>query len=101
MTTRQVKAVAEAIEKYMDDFMLEQGQLKNAAQAAIAEIESVLDAELGTWLWEIEPHPYDSSFDVFVTNDDDEATAFWQAWADAVATLSAYLAAGGSLEETP
>lgn len=24
--------------------------------------------------WNIEPHPYDSSFDVFVTNDDQEAS---------------------------
>jgi len=23
--------------------------------------------------WEVEPHPYDSDFDVFVTNDDGEA----------------------------
>jgi hypothetical protein len=28
---------------------------------------------MSDYKWEVEPHPYDSQFDVFVTNDDGEA----------------------------
>ena len=31
------------------------------------------EAEDRVYKWEIEPHPYDSSYDIFVTDDDDVA----------------------------
>lgn len=40
-----VGKVGAAIEKYLDDFMLEQGQLPTAAQAAINAIETIIKGD--------------------------------------------------------